>query len=111
MTNGDSASYTLKEMIVRLEGKVDAMIEWTAHHEKRHTLESIEDAQARGSLMSTPVGRELDSRLTPTEEAVEAHERAIQRMYGAMALLTAFGLGTLALLVLRIAGYIPNVTP
>ena len=41
------------------------------------------------------------------KEMVLSHERTIQRLLGAVALTAALGLGTLGLVLLRIAGVLP----
>lgn len=108
MLEVNSTGLTVKELILRLEGKVDAFI---VAHENRHQVESQSDLAARGDPQMSAAGRALDTRISDLTKDVDAlgtmvriHERTLQRVIGALALVTTLGIGTLGLLVLRIAG-------
>jgi len=105
----ESSGLTVKELILRLEGKLDAFI--TAH-EIRHSSEATADQLSRGDPQASAAGRALLSRLDDLGKDVDAlatmvraHERSLQRLIGASVLLTTLGIGTLGLLVARIAGF------
>jgi len=106
----DSGGLTVKELILRLEGKLDAFI---LSHEFRHTSEAQADQQARGDAEGSPAGRALNRAIADIAgdvktlaTTVASHDRTLQRVIGALALVTTLGIGTLGLLVLRIAGLV-----
>jgi len=102
---------TVKELVLRLEGKIDAFI--TAHM-ARHQLESDASDRARSDPQVSAAGRALDQRISEVSKDVDSlasmvriHERTLQRLTGASVLLTTLGIGTLGLLIARIAGVVP----
>lgn len=102
---------TVKELVLRLEGKIDAFI--TAHM-ARHQLESDAADRARNDPQATAAGRALDQRISDLSKDVDSlasmvrsHDRTLQRLIGASALLTTLGIGTLGLVIARIAGFAP----
>lgn len=104
---------TVKELILRLDGKLDAFI---GAHETRHSADQQADAAARGDADGSPAGRELGRRISELggdvdslAAMVRSHDRTIQRVIGALTLVTVLGVGTLALLIARIAGLIPTL--
>ena len=104
------AGLTVKELVLRVEGKIDAFI---ASHEARHQLEQEADQRARSDPQSSAAGRALDARISELGKDVDAlasmvrvHERSLQRLIGASVLLTSLGLGTLGLVVSRILGLV-----
>jgi len=92
----NGAGLTVKELVLRLDGKIDAYI--TAH-EHRH------DQLLPGSLL-TDRHIDLSDDLKSLSGTVASHERTIQRMIGGMVLISALGLGTLLLVIGRIAGLV-----
>ena len=107
----DAAGLTIKELILRIEGKLDAFI---LSHEQRHALEATADQAARGDAANSPAGRAISARITEISEdvktlsiTVDSHERTLQRVVGALSLVSLLGVGTLGLVVLRIAGIVP----
>ena len=111
MVDAESTGLTVKELVLRLEGKIDAFI---ASHEARHGVEAEADQRARNDPQSSAAGRALDARISELGKDVDAlasmvrvHERTLQRLIGASVLLTTLGLGTLGLTFSRIAGIVP----
>jgi hypothetical protein len=103
---------TVKELVLRLEGKIDAFI---IAHEIRHQAESDADYRARSDPTQSAAGRALDTRISTLSEDVDSlagmvrtHERTLQRLIGASVLLTTLGIGTLGLLITRISGILPQ---
>jgi hypothetical protein len=101
---------TVKELILRLEGKLDAFI---LSHENRHAIEGQADQAARGDAAASPAGRALNraiadvaSDVATLAATVSSHDRTLQRVIGALALVTTLGIGTLGLVILRLAGLI-----
>jgi len=92
----NGAGLTVKELVLRLDGKIDAYI--TAH-EHRH------DQLLPGSLI-TNQHNDLAGDMKDLASMVGSHERTIQRMIGGMVLISALGLGTLLLVIGRIAGLV-----
>jgi hypothetical protein len=99
---------TVKELILRLEGKLDAFI---LSHEIRHAADVQADQLARGDADGSPAGRALNRAIAQVADDVEmlattvaSHDRTLQRVIGALTLVTTLGIGTLGLLVLRLAG-------
>ena len=82
-TNGHGLS--LRDLVLRVDTKLDAFI--VAHAVEHRNLTAPE---------------ELDR----TAHMVTSHERTIQRITGALILLSALGIGTLVILVLRITGIV-----
>ena len=110
MLETNSIGLTVKELILRLEGTLNGFI--TAH-EIRHQSELQSDLAARGDPQMSAAGRALDTRISNLAtdvdnlaKMVRLHERTIQRVIGALALVTTLGIGTLGLLILRIAGVV-----
>ena len=110
MPDADNIGLTVKELLLRLDGKLDAFI---AAHEVRHGVETAASLLARGDADASPAGRSLTRRISEVSDdvnalavLVRAHEAALQRLTGALALLTMLGLGTLTLVFLRMAGVV-----
>ena len=109
MPEPETGGLTVKELILRLEGKLDAFI--TAH-EIRHASEATADQLARSDPQGSAAGRSLGNRIDELGKDVDSlatmvrtHEKSLQRLIGASVLLTTLGLGTLGLLAARIAGF------
>jgi len=107
----DAYGLTVKELVLRVEGKIDGYI---AAHEARHGGEAAESLAARSDASASAAGRELQRAITEVATdvlavtaTVSSHDRTIQRLTGALALLTTLGIGTLGLVILRIAGITP----
>jgi len=108
LTNGEGM--TVKELVLRLDGKLDAFI---MAHEARHNADAAADAAARGDPAASSAGRaitaqirEVSTDVAELARTVDSHERTIQRMIGAMVLVSALGLGTLLLVFLRLTGVV-----
>lgn len=111
MTASGGNGLTVKELLLRVEGKLDSFM---VVHEQRHSSEAAADQAARGDPQSSAAGRalsralsELKNEVSELTKIVASHDRTLQRLIGASALLAALGLGTLGLLVARLAGLIP----
>ena len=105
-TNGSGTGLTVKEMVLRLEGKVDTLLKCTAEHENIHTQEAIKVAAASSNPETTPAGKALSDRIHTNELLVEAHERSIQRAFGAIGFIGFVGVSVVAILALRIFGIV-----
>lgn len=99
---------TVKELLLRLDGKLDAFMH---AHETRHSIEMLASQEARGDAAASPAGRALNQRISDVAvdvaslaATVAAHDRTLQRVIGALALVTTLGIGTLGLLILRLSG-------
>jgi RNase P/RNase MRP subunit POP5 len=106
----DEAGLTVKELVLRLEGTVNSYI---VAHDARHARSELESATARADPMATGAGRHIETQLTnfirelaDLTGVVASHERTIQRILGALTLLSILGIGTLVLLLLRISGIV-----
>lgn len=105
---GDGSAYTTKEVILRVEAKLDAYI---SAHDARHAAEAAQDYAARTDANATAVGRsllkaqvELAADIAELTKAVDSHERSIQRLLGAVALIVFLGGGAFVLAALSAAG-------
>jgi hypothetical protein len=123
--SGDTSGFTTKEVALRVEAKLDAFI---SAHETRHASEAQIDNQARSDAVGTAAGRQLlaaiasvredlgdherDStmRLDALNTAVASHERTIQRLVGAMALIVFLGGGAFILAAIAFIARISGVT-
>jgi len=110
MTNGD-IGLTVKELVLRLDAKIDAYIQV---HEGRHASDATSDSAARGDPSMSAAGRvltaqirEVSADVAAVSATVASHEKTIQRMIGAMVLVSALGIGTLILVFLRLTGLVP----
>lgn len=101
MSNGDSTGKTIKELVIEIDAKLDKFID---EHERAHRDESAESVRARSSAEASPAGRAIVGALATLTNTVTGHERAIQRLYGAVGLASFLGVGALTLVFLRIAG-------
>jgi hypothetical protein len=111
MTNGDASALTVKELVLRLDAKLDAYI---VTHQAQHASDQMVDMQARGDPSATAAGRliqaemaEIRQDVTTLVTTVASHERTLQRMTGAMALVSLMGFSAIVLVGLRIAGVVP----
>lgn len=109
MSNGETG-LTIKELLLRLEGKVEGYID---AHSRRHEADQKADILARSDPKNSPAGMaivtaisDLKGDLGTLAKIVASHERTNQRVIGAMILLTALSTGTLGLVVARIAGLV-----
>jgi len=101
---------TVKELILRLEGTLAGFIQ---AHEARHAADALASESARGDAAASPAGRalgraiaDLAGDVTTVAATVASHDRTLQRVIGALALVTTLGIGTLGLLVMRIVGLV-----
>jgi hypothetical protein len=74
---------TLRDLVLRLEGTINGFI--TTHLKEHEGLVDPATLKRQAAM-------------------IESHERTIQRITGALILLSALGIGTLVILVLRITG-------
>jgi hypothetical protein len=109
--NSDQSGLTVKELVLRLDAKIDTFI---TVHEARHTSESLTDFNAHSEPGGSAAGRALQRELLnltievgALTKTVGLHERTIQRIMGAMALLSVLGIGTVGLVILRMSGFVP----
>jgi len=104
----EDTGLSLRDLVLRLDGKLTGYI---TSHETRHTVDAQTDAQARGDPSQSAAGRailkaisDVNRDVAHVSATVASHERTIQRMLGAMALLTTLGIGTIILVGLRLSG-------
>jgi hypothetical protein len=107
----DNSAYTVKELVLRLDAKLDTYI---AAHEARHAADVLASMEARGDPAASAAGRSLVKSIADLTNIVAEHERSIealertqQRMYGAIGLIGFLGFATLALVLMRLAGVLP----
>ena len=107
----DDGGLSLRDLVLRLDGRIEGYI---ISHEARHSAESAADMAARGDPSQSAAGRAIMNSIQGVADdvaqlagTVRSHERTLQRMTGAMTLLTALGIGTVGLVALRIAGIVP----
>ena len=108
MTNGDATGKTLKELVLDLDRKVDGLDrkfdEWLDGHERRHRDDEATISAGRSSPDATPAGRTVSASIASLQTAVAAHERTIQRLYGAVGLASMLGFGALLVVFGRMSG-------
>ena len=107
-TDADASAYTVKELVLRLDAKLDAYI---AQHAATHDAAERTSAEMRADPSASASGRQLIAgqvELTHDVETlratVESHERSIQRLVGAVAIVVFFGGGALVVAALSTAG-------
>ena len=107
----DQTGLTIRDLVLRLDGRIEGYI---LSHEARHSSDTAADQAARGDASQSAAGRQIMNSIQGVADdvaqlagTVRSHERTLQRMMGAMALLTALGIGTVGLVALRIAGVLP----
>lgn len=105
---GEAPAYTVRDLLLRLEGKFDAYI---SSHEMRHTSEAATDLASRTDPMSTATGRMLTARIDANsrdieqlKQETEAHDTRFHRVDGALAVIGFVGFGTLVVVVARLLG-------
>jgi hypothetical protein len=106
--------FTIKEVVLNIErdvlsltGKLDGYI---AIHQGQHVAEQSLSAQVRAQPKASPAGQSLLDDIQAvadahreTRDIVMVHERTIQRLFGATALASALGLGTIVFMIFRTA--------
>ena len=120
----ESSGFTTKEVALRVEAKLDAYIN---AHEQRHAAELDRDNAARSDPTSTATGRTLIAAIASVKEdldehereataslqalnlTVQSHERSIQRLVGAMALIVFLGGGAFILAALAFIARISGI--
>lgn len=114
-----NGNFTVKEIVLEtqkevreLDAKLDVFIRV---HEQRHIAEQESAYIARSDPVASAAGRKLLSDISNVAETgrntrtlVIHHDVLIQRLIGATTLASFLGVGTLFLLILRIAGFIPS---
>jgi hypothetical protein len=105
---GEVPAYTVRDLLLRLEGKFDAYI---STHEGRHASETANDLASRTDPMSTATGRMLTARIDANtrdiaslREDSEAHDVRFHRVDGALAVIGFVGFGTLLVVIARLLG-------
>lgn len=103
--------FTVKELVLQvaadvrgLDGKLDGFI---VAHQALHTSEVILAIEARSNPDASPAGRALKRDIDELADMVRAHDRAFQRVYGALALVTFLGGAAFVATLLRLAGVAP----
>ena len=90
----DLNGLTVKELVLRLDAKVDAYL---AAHAITHSL----------LIPSNVLNRQIEDLSQDVRNlgtTVSSHERTLQRIVGALILVSALGIGTLLLVFLRLIG-------
>jgi len=111
--SGDSSAYTVKELVLRLDAKVDTYI---ISHGNQHANEQQQVMSGSADPNSTAAGRalvagqaDLASDISLLRDTVVSHERSIQRLIGAMALIVFLGGGAFIVAALSTAGRLLGV--
>lgn len=95
----EDGGFTTKELLLRLDAKLDTYIFTHSSLHQEHLLPKTTLLQEF---------KDVDKEFAKITRIVESHERTIQRIIGAIVLLSAIGFGTLVLLFLRISGVVPT---
>jgi hypothetical protein len=108
---GHGEGFTIKELLLQvqgelrgLDGKLDGFI---AAHASQHTSEVTAAIEARSDPRASPAGRALKHDIDNIAGMVRAHDRALQRVYGALTLVSFLGGAAFVATLLRLAGLTP----
>lgn len=103
--------FTVKELLLQVQGELRTMDGkfdgFIAAHAAQHGTDSLVAAEARADPAASAAGRALKHDIDGIAAIVRTHERAIQRVYGALALVTFLGGAAFIGVVLRVAGVTP----
>lgn len=122
----DSSAFTVKELVLRLDAKLDAYV---GSHALQHGAEQSTLTQAVSDVQSSAAGRALLASVASVKEdlgdheqessrryqalasSVASHEKTIQRLVGAMALIVFLGGGAFILAAIAFIARIAGVEP